>query len=65
MRDVHAAAVERLRIALDLFEAGVDIMRQRLRRERPDASEEEIEREVEAWLRSQDDGDLDLGGTSP
>ncbi|HEU5055942.1 MAG TPA: hypothetical protein VFU21_05435 [Kofleriaceae bacterium] len=42
---------ERLLAALDLFEAGVDLMRQRLRRQDPAASAEEIERRLTAWLR--------------
>lgn len=60
MSDAHSA-VERLRIVFDLFDAGVDMMRQRLRRERPGAPPEEIEVAIEQWLRTRDDGDLDLG----
>jgi hypothetical protein len=60
MSDAHTA-IERLRTAFDLFDAGVDMMRQRLRRERPEALPEEIEAAIEQWLRSRDDGDLDLG----
>lgn len=43
--------VERFRVALELFEDGVRIMEQNLRREHPDASEEEIENKLAAWLR--------------
>lgn len=50
---------ERLRLAFDLFDAGVSLMKQRLRRERSSATEDEIERAVETWLRSVDDGDLE------
>jgi hypothetical protein len=60
MRDA-LTAIERLRIAFDLFDAGVDMMRQRLRRERPGAPPDEIEEAIEQWLRTRDDGDLDLG----
>jgi hypothetical protein len=55
------SAIERLRIAFDLFDAGVDMVRQRLRRERPGVPPEEIEEAIEQWLRSRDDGDLDFG----
>lgn len=41
---------QRLRVALDLYEAGVQMLRQRLRRERPAASETEIDAAVNAWL---------------
>lgn len=39
-----------VRTALDLFEVAEAMVRQRLRREHPDASREEIERRVTAWL---------------
>jgi hypothetical protein len=41
----------RLRFALDLFEAGDELQRRRLRRENPSISEEEMELLVAAWLR--------------
>ena len=44
------AAIEQLAIAFDLFDAAESIQRQNLRRRLPDASEEEIERHLEAWL---------------
>jgi hypothetical protein len=34
-----------------MFDAGVDLMRQRLRREHPDDGSEEIERRITAWLQ--------------
>jgi hypothetical protein len=43
---------ERLRLAFDLHEAGVSMMRARLRREHPDASPEAIERLLGEWLRT-------------
>ncbi len=40
----------RLRVALDLYETGVGMTRARLRREHPDASNDEIDSLVAAWL---------------
>lgn len=40
----------RLLLAFDLFEAGVDMHRQTLRRRYPNADEAEIERRLDAWL---------------
>lgn len=42
---------ERMRIALDLYEVGEGMMRARLRRERPDADDAEIDAEIVAWLQ--------------
>ena len=42
---------ERLELALQLFDLGVEMLRARLRREQPDAGDEEIERQVQRWLR--------------
>jgi hypothetical protein len=42
---------ERLEIALQLFDLGIDMLRTRLRREQPGADDEEIERQVRRWLR--------------
>ncbi|HEV8581748.1 MAG TPA: hypothetical protein VGX68_21990 [Thermoanaerobaculia bacterium] len=44
-------AARRFRTALDLFEAGVEMMRQNLRRRYPDASEQEIKERLGQWLR--------------
>ncbi len=41
---------ERLRVAFDLFEVGVQMTRSRLRREHPDFTDEQIEASVMAWL---------------
>lgn len=41
---------DRLRLALDLFEAAEALMRQNLRRASPHASEEEIEQKILEWL---------------
>jgi Rv0078B-related antitoxin len=45
------AAAERLILALELYEVGERMLRQRLRRERPHATPEEIDAEVGRWLR--------------
>jgi len=37
-------------MALDLFEAGVDLMRGKLQREHPDSPPEHIERLLAEWL---------------
>lgn len=41
---------ERMRSALDLHDLGVQFYQQRMRREHPNASHEEIEGLVRAWL---------------
>jgi hypothetical protein len=44
------AAAERLRLALEMCAVGEAMMRQRLRREHPDADEVEIERRLTEWF---------------
>lgn len=46
-----AADVEKFRVVFELCDAGVRMYRQRMRRENPLASDEEIEARVQAWLR--------------
>jgi hypothetical protein len=46
-----ARAAARLNHALALFEFGESIQREQLRRRHPDASPDEIERMLVAWLR--------------
>ena len=46
-----AADVEKFRVIFDMCEAGVQMYRQRVRREAPAASDEEIEAKVAAWLQ--------------
>lgn len=41
----------RLRIAIDLFGVGEQMIRTRLRREHPQWSEEQVQAAVEQWLR--------------
>jgi hypothetical protein len=47
----NESAAARLRVALELFETGLEIKRQKLRRDHPDLTGEEIEARVAAWLR--------------
>lgn len=44
-------ATARLRLTLDLFDAGEEMMRATLRRRNPDASAEWIEGELRRWLQ--------------
>ena len=41
---------ESFRTTLDLFQTGVDLMRQNLRRRHPGSTDAEIERRVREWL---------------
>jgi hypothetical protein len=45
-------AARTFRLTLDLFDAGVQVMRQNLRRQHPDADEQEIDRRLSSWLRT-------------
>jgi Rv0078B-related antitoxin len=47
MKSAHGA----FRTTLDLFSAGLESMRQNLRRDQPKASESEIDRRLEEWLQ--------------
>jgi Rv0078B-related antitoxin len=47
----RARLVENLRLTFELHEAGVDLMRQNLRRRWLDAPADEIEARLFAWLR--------------
>jgi hypothetical protein len=51
MGAMAAADVEKFRVVFDLCDAGVRMYRQRIRRENPLASDEEVEAWVQAWLR--------------
>jgi hypothetical protein len=53
---------EQLRLAFEMFEVGVAMMRQKLRRKSPMASDEEIERQLDRWLLQVDEP---LPGVSP
>jgi hypothetical protein len=41
---------ENLLLTLDMFESGLSLMRERLRRENPELTEEAIEERLVAWL---------------
>jgi hypothetical protein len=45
-------AARTFRLTLDLFDTGVQIMRQNLRRQDPEAAEREIDRRLARWLRA-------------
>jgi len=47
----RAEAAARLRMALQMFDTGVEMMRQKLRREHRELSAREIEARVQAWLQ--------------
>ncbi|MGH2625568.1 MAG: hypothetical protein ACRDHY_02820 [Anaerolineales bacterium] len=53
IRDPEVLA--RMRMVFDLYQMAEDLMRQNLRRRFPEASEEEIERRLVAWLQQQPD----------
>jgi hypothetical protein len=50
MPPTNSSIADAFRTTLDLFEVGVDLMRQNLRREHPEAGGEEIERLLREWL---------------
>jgi signal transduction histidine kinase len=49
--DARDQAAARLRAALEMFETGLQMMRQNLRRNHPTLGDAEIEERVTAWLR--------------
>lgn len=51
MGSASSPEIEAFRATLDLFQTGVDLMRQNLRRRHPEASIEEIERRLAEWLQ--------------
>lgn len=58
-------ASERLRVAFDLYEAGEALLRQRLRRQSPEMSEEDIEARVVAWRLRRPGAELGDGDGEP
>jgi signal transduction histidine kinase len=50
-RDAREATAARLRAAIEMFETGVQMMRQTLRRRDPTVSDAELDRQLTAWLR--------------
>jgi hypothetical protein len=51
-------AARRFRTALELFEAGVAMMRQNLRRQFPEADEKEIAARLAQWLQERPGAEL-------
>ena len=51
MGSASPAKVDSFRMALDLFQIGVDVMRQNLRRRHPEARDDEIEQRLGEWLQ--------------
>jgi Rv0078B-related antitoxin len=45
------SVADTFRMTLDLFDTGLDLMRQNLRRSHPEAGVEEVERLLRGWLR--------------
>ena len=45
-----SSASDAFRTTLDLFNTGLDVMRQNLRRNHPEADEDEIDRLLRQWL---------------
>jgi Xaa-Pro aminopeptidase len=55
----------RLRIALELHDLGVKMQRRRLRRERPDATDAELDDAMRAWLHERPGAEYgDAAGTT-
>ena len=50
--------VERFRLALELFDLGERMMRQKFRRGRPDATEDEVDAFVAKWLHERRGAEL-------
>jgi hypothetical protein len=48
---VRSNPARSFRLTLDLFDAGVQLMRQNLRRKDPQADDQAIERQLVSWLR--------------
>jgi len=50
MASTTSSVAEALRATLDLFDTGLDLMRQNLRRGHPESGDAEIERLLRDWL---------------
>ncbi|HEX5068876.1 MAG TPA: hypothetical protein VFV78_01570 [Vicinamibacterales bacterium] len=59
--DRSRAMADRLRTACELWTAGVELQRQRFRREHPNASPAETDRLVSQWLRDRPGAQLGDG----
>ena len=51
---VDSPVARRFRLAIDLFEAGRDLMLQNFRRKHPDETEAQIRQRLGEWLRGSD-----------
>jgi hypothetical protein len=56
---------ERFRTALALYDLGEQMLRQKLRRQHPDASEEEVEAGIAEWLHRRPGAELGDGEGRP
>ena len=50
MPSTTASIADAFRATLDLFDTGLDLLRQNLRRSHPEAGDEELERLLRTWL---------------
>jgi Rv0078B-related antitoxin len=50
MASPSSFAIDTFRATLDLFETGIRLMRQNLRRDDPEATEQELDRRLRQWL---------------
>lgn len=50
MDSASSPVIESFRTTLELFQTGVDLMRQNLRRRHPDADDADIDRLLREWL---------------
>jgi hypothetical protein len=66
MSSNHREVAGALRATLDLFETGVALMRQNLRRQHPNETEREIDERLTAWLHHRPGAELgDAAGRPP
>lgn len=65
MDPTGAAAAARLRLALDMFATGEALMRQRLRREHPGLTADQIEDRLLEWLRTRPGAEAGDGAGRP
>ena len=60
--EADLTVAQKLRVAMDLCESGMDMQRERLRRLHPEADDAEIQDRLVAWLRARpaaEDGDAE------
>jgi hypothetical protein len=65
MDNTRDRMAERLQLALDMHEAGVELMRARLRREHPDADEATLDAMLTSWLRQRPGAEFGDSAGSP